>query len=182
MHHPYETKVKAALAYVLYGSIGQAAKAVGIPKTSVANWLHTPEWNALVRSIRVEHEAELDANLSCILREALELLLDRVERGNPIVDKTGKVVRYQPLSAMEALAILNTVSKMKDRLSYVEEVERGATRLDRVVEILRARGRLNEEDRLLLAPQSGTAQTQRTAGDGDSMENRVREGTEGVLE
>ena len=160
MHHPYETKVKAALAYVLYGSIGQAANAVGIPKTSVANWLRTPEWNELVRSIRVEHEAELDAHLSRILREALKLLLDRVERGNPIVDKTGKLLRYEPLSASELVQVLNGVSRMRSRLEEVEEVAQGVSRLACIAEKLREIGNLSPEDRrLMLAGLSGADET-----------------------
>lgn len=174
--HNDETKRRVAVAYVQLGSLRAAAATTGVNINTVLSWSKTPWWDELTRNIKVAIEAEFAADLSRILTIALDALLDRVEHGNITTNAKG-VTRREPLSATELMRVIVNIERMRAQKQIVDDVHRGAGRLEAVADQLRRLGSISpEQRRVLLASQSGTV---RTAADGDSIENSVGEGTQG---
>lgn len=155
--HNDETKRRTAVAYVQLGSIRAAAMSSGVSVNTVLAWSHTTWWNELVRNIKVAIEAEFSADLSRALTIAIAALLDRVENGNITMNAKGQT-RREPLSAMELLRVIVDIERMRSHKQIVDDVQRGATRLEAIAEKLREVGRLSPEDRKLLLAVAPTAE------------------------
>ena len=115
----YDLQVDLVKTYtILGGNLQMAAKTVGIPYGTARRWKDLPVWERIAAELQTQEAIELSPKLKKIVDKSLELVQDRLERGDFFYDqKTGKVER-KPVSIRDAHVV------MKDTLAIKNEMER----------------------------------------------------------
>lgn len=104
-----EDKEAAAAAFILHGTIREAAKALDFPEQTVYAWTRKAWWPKLVDTMRMRHQEFIEARMSHTLELVSDALVDRLENGDYVYNSTkDKVVRI-PIKAKEMANILATV-------------------------------------------------------------------------
>lgn len=88
-----EEKLNAVALYATVGSNKELSRLTGINLNTINSWKGTEWWGECMRKIRFEMNDELDAKMTKIVDKALDQVIDRVEAGDYVIDKTGKVKR-----------------------------------------------------------------------------------------
>ena len=101
-----QLKLQVAAEYLVRGTSLQAAKATGVPSATIRSWkTRAPWWNQAIEEARKRLTQDLDAMYTAILHEGGKQILDRVQKGNIVVDaKTGEKSRA-PLTARELATV-----------------------------------------------------------------------------
>lgn len=109
-HTSKQTKIKAAVSYLLCGSATKAAKAAGISKPTILDWKNNSEWwPYLLAHLKEKHDEDLEARTTQILTQALDQVEDRIVNGDTIMNyKTGEM-EYKPISGKEMTIIFGTL-------------------------------------------------------------------------
>lgn len=90
----------------IYPSSTKIEKLTGVPSRTIRKWRQkAPWWKELTRQIRKHKQEELDAQLTSVVMKASGDLLDRLEKGDQVLDKTGDLVTV-PLKAMDVAKVL----------------------------------------------------------------------------
>lgn len=96
-----EQKIEAVAAYMITGTIKSAAKICGIPRKTVSDWKNQALWwDDTLRECRKKKQDELDANFTGVIHTAVGKLLDRVEQGDPKLQKDGSIISI-PMSGRD---------------------------------------------------------------------------------
>lgn len=152
MARKYDTndRLNAAFAYVLTGYVDQAASICGVHRRTLQDWVHTDWFQELIKEARSQKQDELDGVWTGIIHQSAEKVLERVKKGDPVVDKkTGEVV-YIPVKAKD-LAVITAILADKRALlrgQVTTRVEKITTdqRLNKIQEKLAASTIINEEE------------------------------------
>lgn len=109
-HTSKQTKIKAAVSYLLCGSATKAAKAAGVSKPTILDWKNNSEWwPYLLSHLKEKHDEDLEARTTNILTKALDEVEDRIEHGDQIMNyKTGEM-EHKPISGKELTIIFGTL-------------------------------------------------------------------------
>lgn len=136
-----EEKLFAVTAFVMTGSLVEAAKLSGVHYDSLTKFKQLALWwDDAVSEVRRRKQEELDGELTNILHRATAEIKDRIENGNPfVVIKTGEV-KNVPLNSRELLFILSQTFEKRalirgDPTSRTERVNADAT-LDKLTKKL----------------------------------------------
>lgn len=93
-HWDDKKKVEAVTTWLAVGKLPLVAAVVGVPTATLRQWRGAPWWNELVAEIRNESDQELDTKLQKIVDKSLDVVLDRIENGDFVLNsKTGEVTR-----------------------------------------------------------------------------------------
>lgn len=109
-HTPVEKKVQAAAAYLMEGgNTTRAAKIAGVHPNSVFNWKRESWWHSLQARLKSEFAEDLRARLGQMAGKALDVVEDRLENGDRIMNyKTGEM-ETKPLPGKEAAWIFGVI-------------------------------------------------------------------------
>lgn len=80
----------------------------GIPLGTLNYWKTLPWWFEQMERIRQEQDIEVDNQFSRIVKKTQEVIMDRLENGDIVLDKYGSPVR-KPIGARDA-AIINAIA------------------------------------------------------------------------
>lgn len=119
LSYPDKKKLEAVQAYVLLGSLRQAAIAVSVPEPTVKSWKGTTWWSELESEIRASNKLTLSVKLTEIVQKGLVALNDRVANGDYVYNFVTKVFERKPISAAVANKI---VTDMMDRAVHLEKL------------------------------------------------------------
>jgi len=105
-NHKYgvEEKLQAAMAYLITGNSVDASKVCGIPDKTIRDWTRETWWADFIGEARKDKNDELDACFTDIIHKAVGEVRDRIETGDPVVQKDGTVSR-KPVSARDATLV-----------------------------------------------------------------------------
>jgi hypothetical protein len=95
-----EDRRRAVVEYFVAGNMTLVAERTDIPRTTLNGWRQTEWWDEALVELRQEKADELDANLTKLIDSAFEQLQDRIEHGDYILNKEGKLVR-KPMSGRD---------------------------------------------------------------------------------
>lgn len=88
-----EDKYRAAVAYLMIGTVNGAAKEVGIPQRTLQDWSKTDWWEEMLQKAIGDVNSQLRATGLRIVAEATKAVLDRLEHGDEVSDKKGALIR-----------------------------------------------------------------------------------------
>jgi transposase-like protein len=112
-----DQKIDAVKAYVtLGGNVAHTSLALQIPPQTLRNWTKTQWWKDLYEEIKHEDNIVMSHRLQKIVSRSMDLVEDRLEKGDFFYDqKTGKVVRKE-ISLRDAHEVMRTSAQMRDNI------------------------------------------------------------------
>lgn len=116
------TKIEVVKTFLaLGGNLSLTAGATGIPLRTLFLWKSKNWWKELVENLRREEKLTLSAKTKRILELSMEQTLDRLERGDFVIDqKTGEFLR-KPVPARELNKITSDMLEQKAKLDLATE-------------------------------------------------------------
>lgn len=99
-----EDRQIAAWAYATTGGSKKASKLTGIPDRTIRDWTTEDWWPHLLENAHRKINTKLVGRYTGIAEAALEKLADRIEKGDAVLDKQGKIV-FKPVSAKDLILI-----------------------------------------------------------------------------
>lgn len=113
-----EQKVTAAAAYIMEGgNARKAAKIANVHHNSVLTWKREDWWNHLVQWLRKDFAEDFKARLWQTAGKAVDVIDDRLENGDKILNyKTGEF-EYKPIQGKDAATIFGILN---DKLRVME--------------------------------------------------------------
>lgn len=122
--YTWNDKSKAVQLYMLNGNMRLVSEATSIPYDTLCDWKKQDWWATIVEELRAAVKAKRGTKMSSIIDSSLEIVQDRLERGDWILNqKTGQMIR-KPVSLKDAAQVTN---HLIDRQLQMEEM---ADRLD----------------------------------------------------
>lgn len=101
-------RIKVATTYALVGNASEVERITGIPSATVRKWKTQDWWPQIIDRIRLEADDELDVKFTKVVDKALNLVHDRMERGDFIYDHSrGQLIR-KPVSMRDAGSVATT--------------------------------------------------------------------------
>jgi hypothetical protein len=118
--YTWEKKIEVATKYMALGNMRLVSELCKVDYRLLMAWKKEEWWHQLIDEIRKANKSALNTKLSKIVDRSLEVISDRIENGDFILNnKTGEVER-KPVSLRDANAVT------KDLLNHqikVEELE-----------------------------------------------------------
>lgn len=100
-----EHRVQVVSQYLVLGNMALVSATTGVPHQLIRAWKTKPWWKELEDQIRATENLQMDNKLTQIVDRSLDVVLDRVEKGDFIYDqKTGQVVR-KPVNMKDAAKV-----------------------------------------------------------------------------
>jgi hypothetical protein len=131
----WSEKSEAVTCYMLTGNMRVVAETTGIPYDTLTDWRKTDWWQQLVEELRTAKKAHTGNKLSAIVNNSLELLTDRLENGDWVLNnKTGQMTR-RPVSLRDATQLTNSL--MTRQLQMEELADRMEHRRETVQDTLK---------------------------------------------
>lgn len=110
-------KLEAVKCWLLTGNLAATAAALDIPLVTLKTWRYSKWWEDTVRDLRTESNMALSARLKRIAAKSLDLVEDRLENGDYVLNnKTGKLMK-KPVGIRDLGVITNTT------LSNIDKIE-----------------------------------------------------------
>lgn len=105
-HWPEAKKVELVTTYLATGSYRLACSICKVPLATANQWKRTEWFKEMVASIQAEENTQLDAKLSKIVDKSLDVVMNRLEEGDFILDsKTGTIKRV-PVKMRDAKSVM----------------------------------------------------------------------------
>lgn len=115
-------KIELVKLWLVTGNLLQAAVALKIEPDTAKKWKATQWWTDMVNELRQENSIQLSTRLKAVAFKSLELVADRLENGDFVLNqKTGEIVR-KPVGALDASKITQSM------LERYEKIERYVVR------------------------------------------------------
>lgn len=105
-----DKKVEACTLYAVYGDIEQVSKYTDVPQATLRTWKNEAWWLDITKQVYVESNEGLTAKISRTLDTTLDLLRDRLENGDEVLDKrTGELV-HKPVEAKVLTGLFHSLA------------------------------------------------------------------------
>ena len=122
-------RIEAVTTYLALGKLPLVSALTKIPLTTLKAWKMQPWWIDLVSELQQEDHQELDGKLRRIVDKTLDLLNDRLDNGDLILNnKTGSVVRI-PVKMRDIHQVSRGLMEQRVRnvdASRVQKVDKAA--------------------------------------------------------
>ena len=102
-----EHLVFAVQEWLTGGSVEDVSKHLRVPKQQVSDWVRSRGWQAVADMVREDVRRVAHSHLTRITNKASTLLMERLNKGDPIVNENGKITGYRPVRARD-LAFIQT--------------------------------------------------------------------------
>lgn len=114
--YPDHRKLEAVKLWLLTGNLVHTAAALSIPHPTLRQWRYSDWWRELVEELKSEENIQLNNRLKKIAEKSMEVVEDRLENGDWIIDKkTGKAVR-KPVNLRDTTLTFNSLHDRRQRL------------------------------------------------------------------
>lgn len=104
-----DTKLQAAIAYLMTGSSEEAGRLCNIPGRTIRDWMYSSWWEDLVREAQTVKQKELDAIWTSLIHKVADKLRDRIDGGDCQLTRDGKLVAI-PIKAKDLAFIMSVVT------------------------------------------------------------------------
>lgn len=117
-HWSEKKQLEVVTTYLAIGNLAEVGRLLNVPLPTLKKWKQQPWWKELVDSIQSGENQKADNKMSKIIDRALDLIVDRLEKGDCQFDqKTGKLVKI-PLRARDLERI---ASGLYDKRSMIRK-------------------------------------------------------------
>jgi hypothetical protein len=107
--YTWQKKVEVVTKYMSLGNMRLVSELCSVPYETLYDWRKQDWWKQLVEEIRVAKKAKTNQKLTDIIDISLEIVADRLENGDFVLNqKTGQVER-KPVSVRDASTITNNL-------------------------------------------------------------------------
>lgn len=104
---PKEKEIEAATIFAVTGDIEQTCNLTGIQPIHFRKLIKTEGFQDLLKEIKDENSEKFGAKFTQIVNRAQDILLDRLENGDPKVLRDGTIV-YIPVSMRDTAVVVST--------------------------------------------------------------------------
>ena len=132
--YSWDKRLEVVSRYMLLGNLRLISEQTGVSYDTLCDWKKSEWWPETVAQIKREKKNKTNDSLTKIIEQSLEVMTDRLEHGDFIMNnKTGEIVR-KPVGVKEATAI--TSQLLQRQLQIEEMMERTERSTDTVNETL----------------------------------------------
>lgn len=125
-----EKRIDVIRTLIATGNHRFAAEQHGIAYPTLMQWKQASWWPELYNQVKQEQRAELGSKLNALTNEALEIMKDRMENGEYILNnKTGELIR-KPIGIRDANQAMNNLLTQANK---IEELNSRSTTVDESV-------------------------------------------------
>lgn len=114
-HWSDSQKVEAVTTYLILGSLKLVSGALKIPFDTLKTWKKTEWWKEIEGDLRVQEDLQLSQRLKRIVERTFDVVEDRLEHGDYMVDSRGNL-RRKPVSMKDAHKVAMDMSVRRDDL------------------------------------------------------------------
>lgn len=119
--YPDSAKLEAVKLWLLTGNLRHTSAALNIPYITLQSWRYSEWWKELVEDLKTEENIQLNQKLRKIAEKSLEVLEDRLQNGDYVLDKqTGKLVR-KPVNLRDTTLAYNSLHDRRQKLLEKKE-------------------------------------------------------------
>jgi len=91
---PWEKRYEVVTQMLAVGNKSLISKVTGVAYETISYWQKQPWWKELEDQVKREKSLKLDSKLTQIINKSLDLIADRLENGNTVLNnKTGELIR-----------------------------------------------------------------------------------------
>jgi hypothetical protein len=101
-HWSDSQKVDAVKTFVVFGNVPAVESALGVPRKTVHYWKTQQWWKDLESEIRAGDDIELSAKLKKVIDKSVEVLGDRLDKGDFVYDQKSGELKRRPVSMRDA--------------------------------------------------------------------------------
>ena len=104
-HNKSVNNIYKLLAMIAGGtSFRRSCKLTGISPKTLTQWRSKEWYNRAIELIRIQLYEQLDGKLTHVLNKGISRLNDRLDKGDPVVQRDGSII-YKPVSAKDAAVV-----------------------------------------------------------------------------
>lgn len=103
---PESKKIELVTTYLATGSLLMASGICKVPYTTCKHWKKQPWFKDMIANIRSEEKMELDAKVSKIVNKTLDVIVDRLDGGDYILDSKSGTVKRVPVKMRDAKSVM----------------------------------------------------------------------------
>lgn len=107
-------KLETVKTYLMTGNIAMTARILKIPDDTVRRWVKTTWWREIVDELRSQDELVLSARLQKIVNKSLDVVEDRLEKGDYVYDQKSGEMRRKPMNGRDAHKIMMDSHSKRD--------------------------------------------------------------------
>lgn len=118
--YSWELKYSIVAQYMAMGSAAKVARLTKVPVTTINAWMKQPWWLEIEENIKSERNAELNNKLSSAIDKSLEVIQQRLEEGDVVLNnKTGQMIN-KPVALRDAVAAGNALLARKTQIEKAQ--------------------------------------------------------------
>lgn len=135
--YEWSDKTKACQLYMLNGNMRIVSEVTEIPYDTLSDWKRSDWWPTLVEEIRAAKRAKTGVKLSNIIDSSLEVLQDRLENGDWVLNnKTGQMQR-RPVSMRDVTTATNSLLTRQLQMEEIaDKMENNRTTVQETLKLL----------------------------------------------
>lgn len=119
--YDWDKRIEVVKCYIITGSLRRVSEATGVHLKTLTEWRDQEWWSDITAEIKKQREAKLDNKLSNIVEKALEVVEDRLNNGDLVLNnKTGELIR-KPVPLREASKAANELLARQQQLQKNSE-------------------------------------------------------------
>lgn len=116
-------KLEAAKSYLVLGNLSMVSRIHGIPRITLQKWRECAWWHELIAELKLQEKIELSSKMKNIVDAAHQVVANRLENGDAVLNqKTGEIV-YKPVSMKDAHRVAVDLLNQKQVLDKSTSVE-----------------------------------------------------------
>lgn len=118
-----QQKLEAVQSYLAIGNLALTSRILGIPEITLRVWKTQEWWHALIEDLRLQENIQLSARMKKLVEASQNIVAQRLESGDPIMNqKTGEIV-YKPVSMKDAHKVsVDLIDRQKDLQKMIDGV------------------------------------------------------------
>jgi hypothetical protein len=133
--YSWEKKIEVASKYMQLGNTRLVSELTDVSYQTISDWRKTDWWSALIEELKLAKKAKTGQKLSEIIDQSIEVVTDRLENGDWVLNnKTGEMMR-RPVSLRDAAQVTNNL--ITRQIQMEELAEKITTRKETVQETLK---------------------------------------------
>jgi hypothetical protein len=147
--HSIETKLEAAIAFLITGNTEDAGAMVNVPGRTIRYWTNQPWWEDIINEAKTVKQKELDAIWTSLIHRAADKLRERILEGDPHLTKDGEAI-FMPIKAKDLAFIMAVAvdkrAVMRGQVTSRKETITTEKKLEQIEQAFKGLGKQTEND------------------------------------
>lgn len=129
-------KIECVKTFLVTGNLRQAAAMLRIPEQTVRSWRQSNWWKEIEGELRLQDELQLSQRLQSVIGRSLDVVEDRLEKGDFLYDQKTGQMRRRPVSARDANKIAQDNMTRRDLIeSRPQNIETKEATADKLLKL-----------------------------------------------